>query len=69
MMTILVGYVIFYFLIGAVIAVFASVNPEVKGDDYLFIVTLWWVYLFMRIVRGWGRTMNRINQGDEDDGA
>ena len=66
-MTILAGYaLLFYFLIGAIIAVFSSVNPKVKGDDYLFIVTLWPVYLFMRVVKGWSQTMDRINQGDED---
>lgn len=60
------GYLLLlYLIIGAAVGLFSASEP----DRFLFVLTLWPVYLIMLILSGLGKTATKVFDGEDDDGA
>lgn len=64
-MTAYIGYlVLLYLIIGAAVGLFSAPDP----DRFLFVLTLWPVYLLMLVVSGLAKTAGSVFDEEDDDG-
>jgi len=60
-----IGYlVLLYLIIGAAVGLFSAPDP----DRFLFVLTLWPVYLLMLVVSGLAKTAGSVFDEEDDDG-